>query len=155
MQRIAVYYYQLYFFVIFQVFEEQITGLPQQRQDVMAEAADSGESYLEDSHKGVTILALRMSSRKRLGMYLNQDALPLQNGLLPNYQGLAECIGFEFIEQLSFQRDKDPTQSLLMEWGNRPDFSPTLGNLVKYLLQLERIDVLDDCQEIISKIPAA
>ena len=116
------------------------------------EAMDTDAAVsLEDRHRDVTILALRMSSRKRLGMYLNLDAMPLHSGLLPNYQGLAECIGFEFIEQLNFQRDKDPTQSLLFEWGNRQELKPTVGKLVDFLLKLERVDILEDCKDIISK----
>ena len=118
----------------------------------MAQAMETYAPYLEERHHNVTILALRMSSRRRLGMYLDIEAMPLSDGLLPNYQGLAECIGFEFIEQLNFQRDKYPTRSLLMEWGNRPDLEPTLGKLVEFLMKLERVDVLEDCREIISKL---
>ena len=118
----------------------------------MARAMDVDAPYLEERLCSVSILALRMSSRKRLGMYLNMEAIPLHDGLLPNYQGLAECIGFDFIEQQKFQRDRDPTQSLLMEWGNQPGLEPALGKLVEYLQKLERVDVLEDCIHIISKL---
>lgn len=105
-------------------------------------------TYLPAEFLGVSILALRMSSRRKLGMYLNMiDALPMQCGLLPNYQGLAELIGFEFLEQKHFERTKDPTDSVLQEWGNRPEFQPTIGKLVEYLGKLKREDVLEDCQE--------
>ncbi|XP_076437327.1 myeloid differentiation primary response protein MyD88-like [Babylonia areolata] len=105
---------------------------------------------LDPKYQDVTILALRMSSRSRLGLFLNMEAIPLHSGLLPNYQGLAELIGFEFIEQVSFQRERDPTQALLMEWGNRPELQPTLGNLARFLAELERLDVLEECREIIA-----
>ena len=118
----------------------------------MAQAMDVAAPYLEAHLCSVSILALRMSSRTRLGMYLNMEAIPLHDGLLPNYQGLAECVGFDFIEQQKFQRDRDPTQSLLMEWGNQPGLEPTLGKLVEYLQKLERVDVLEDCIHIISEL---
>ncbi|KAL8606172.1 hypothetical protein ACOMHN_053444 [Nucella lapillus] len=110
---------------------------------------EATDSCLSPEHEGTTILALRMSSRRRLGMFLNMESMPLHSGLLPNYQGLAELIGFEFVEQLSFQRERDPTQALLMEWGNHPDLNPTLGNLVRFLQQLERLDILEECKDII------
>ncbi|KAK7092607.1 myeloid differentiation primary response protein MyD88-like [Littorina saxatilis] len=118
----------------------------------MAESMETdhyADTYLDPNHRDVSILALRMSSRKRLGMYLDIEAIPLHSGFIPNYEGLSELIGFEFIEQMKFQREKDHTQSLLLEWGNRPELNPTLGKLLEYLLQLERFDVLEDCKEII------
>lgn len=118
----------------------------------MAEAMEVEETYLDPKHHDVSILALRMSSRRHLGLYLNlQAAQPLPCGLLPDFNGLAECIGFEYIEICNFGRDRDPTNCLLNEWGNKPEMGPTLGNLVKFLLQMERVDVLEDCKESIKR----
>ncbi|XP_025080654.1 myeloid differentiation primary response protein MyD88-like isoform X2 [Pomacea canaliculata] len=89
-----------------------------------------------------------MSSRKKMAMYLNLEAEPLESGYLPDYNGLAELIGFEYIEIQNFARDKNPTCAVLHEWGNRPLLQPTLGKLIKYLIQLERHDVLNDCKAI-------
>lgn len=109
-------------------------------------------AYLAENHRNVSILALRMSSRKRIGMYLNiESSNPLPSGLLPDYNGLAECIGFSYLEICNFARHEDPTNSLLNEWGNRPDLEPNLGKLVEHLLLMQRVDVLEDCKEIISK----
>lgn len=118
----------------------------------MAKGMDVEESYLDSEHEDVTILALRFSCRRQLGMFLNLTASqPLHNGLLPDYTGLAELIGFEYIEICNFARDRDPTNCLLNEWGNKPEMKPTLGNLVNYLKTLERSDILGDCKESIKR----
>jgi hypothetical protein len=67
--------------------------------------------------------------------------------------GLAEEVGFGFLEQNQLERADNPTKAFLQEWGNRFDLSypPTLGSLVDCLAILGREDVLTDCTQAMRK----
>ncbi|XP_061180781.1 myeloid differentiation primary response protein MyD88-like [Saccostrea echinata] len=112
----------------------------------------NGESIsLSDKYKEITLDALRVSARKKLSLYLNVQAEIVNdaNGLVSDYNGLAEMVGFGFLEIKDFERQKNPTDELLTEWTNRPDLTPTIGKLWDYLVELGRFDVLGDCKNLI------
>ncbi|XP_048727057.1 myeloid differentiation primary response protein MyD88-like [Ostrea edulis] len=112
----------------------------------------NGESIsLDDKYKKIPLDALRVSARKKLSLYLNVQAEIVNdaNGLVSDYNGLAEIVGFGFLEIKDFERQKNPTDELLTEWTNRPDLSPTVGKLWDYLVELGRFDVLQDCKNLI------
>ena len=113
---------------------------------------DVSDVCLAQHLHNVPILALGMSCRRQLALYMDNDVIPTQDGRLPNYLGLAELIGFNFLEQLSFQRHSSPTVMLLQEWGSRTDLEPSLGHFFKMLLELNRLDVLKNCMDIVSKV---
>lgn len=114
----------------------------------------NGESIsLDDKYKAIPLDALRVSARKKLSLYLNvqSEIVNDTNGLVSDYNGLAEMVGFGFLEIKEFERQKNPTDELLTEWTNRPDLAPTIGKLWEFLVELGRLDVLQDCKNLISQ----
>ena len=114
----------------------------------------NGESIsLDDKYNAIPLDALRVSARKKLSLYLNVQAEIVNdtNGLVSDYNGLAEMVGFGFLEIKEFERQKNPTDELLTEWTNRPDLAPTIGKLWENLVELGRLDVLQDCKNLISQ----
>ncbi|XP_022332088.1 myeloid differentiation primary response protein MyD88-like [Crassostrea virginica] len=112
----------------------------------------NGESIsLDDKYKAIPLDALRVSARKKLSLYLNvqSEIVNDTNGLVSDYNGLAEMVGFGFLEIKEFERQKNPTDELLTEWTNRPDLAPTIGKLWEFLVELGRLDVLQDCKNLI------
>lgn len=107
---------------------------------------------LSDKYKDISLDALRVSARKKLSLYLNvqSEIVNDANGLVSDYNGLAEMVGFGFLEIKEFERQKNPTDELLTEWTNRSDLSPTIGRLWEFLVELGRLDVLEDCKNLIS-----
>lgn len=106
---------------------------------------------LSDKYKDISLDALRVSARKKLSLYLNvqSEIVNDANGLVSDYNGLAEMVGFGFLEIKEFERQKNPTDELLTEWTNRSDLSPTIGRLWEFLVELGRLDVLEDCKNLI------
>ncbi|XP_041371852.1 myeloid differentiation primary response protein MyD88-like [Gigantopelta aegis] len=116
----------------------------------MAEA-DSMADYLPTKYREVPLSALRFSARNKMSQYLNLTGrLPNENSsLTPDYNGLAELVGFDYLQQQNFALDGNPTIKLLNEWTQTPNLSPTVGKLVDHLVCLGRDDVLTDCKHII------
>ncbi|KAL3836671.1 hypothetical protein ACJMK2_022093 [Sinanodonta woodiana] len=109
-------------------------------------------SDLADKYKLVPLDALRVSARRKLGLYLNLEGSFNEDvGLVTDYNGLAELVGFSYLEIKNFERQKNPTDELLEVWTTRPELNPTVGNLWKYLLELGRVDILSDCESLIYK----
>ena len=117
---------------------------------IVTEAGD--ECFLPDHYRNISLDALNMSARRKLAMHLNLqvDIVNDRNNLAGDYSGLAELIGFQFLEIKNFERQKSPTDELLTEWCTRSDLDPTLGKLWDYLVQLGRVDVLEECHQLIS-----
>ncbi|XP_076455565.1 uncharacterized protein LOC143290148 isoform X2 [Babylonia areolata] len=95
--------------------------------------------------------ALR-KSRHRLCLYLNVEMMVLsEDGLLPDYRGLAELVGFDTLEIANFW-ERNHMDSLLVEWARCRDgrLRPAvLGSLVTCLVLLGRYDVLEECRGLI------
>ena len=103
------------------------------------------EKYLE-----IPLSSLRFAARKKLSLYLNPDGqITAHVQYENNFRGLAELAGFTYQEIRNCERLKNPTEELLEEWTDRPDLSPTIGNLWSLLSNLERVDVLTECRSLI------
>lgn len=101
--------------------------------------------------EGIPLHALRMSSRRCLANYLDIEG-SLYGDYVNDWTGLAELACYRYNDIKNFQTKRSPTEELLHAWGNRPDLNPTCDNLVRYLLQLDRRDVLTDCHRFIGKL---
>ncbi|XP_071103989.1 myeloid differentiation primary response protein MyD88-like [Haliotis cracherodii] len=115
----------------------------------MASNSDDDDVSIPSRYRNVSLDALRVSARKKLSLYLNIERLLNEDGIVPDYNGLAEQIGFSFLEIQNFGRQRDPTTEVLNEWTRRPDLSPTVGQLFYYLKVMGREDVLTDCKRSI------
>ena len=118
---------------------------------------DNGESLMLDSrYTNIPLDALRTTARTKISLYLDNtsDIIDEDTGYVTDWNGLAELIGFNNLELKKFGRQKSPTKDLLDDWESAPqclNYSPTLGNLWKILIELGRIDVIQDCRNIVSK----
>ncbi|ESP03006.1 hypothetical protein LOTGIDRAFT_203449 [Lottia gigantea] len=100
------------------------------------------------SDRNLHLAVLNVSSYRRLGLFLN---IRSSGHEVNDFQGLAEKIGFEYMEILNFEQDPDPTKRVIREWVQRGDLNPTIGQLFDYLEEMERIDVITECYPLILK----
>ncbi|XP_046570295.1 myeloid differentiation primary response protein MyD88-like [Haliotis rubra] len=115
----------------------------------MASNSDDDDVSIPSRYRDVLLDALQASTRRKLSLYLNIERLLNEDGIEPDYNGLAKQIGFSFLEIQNFGRQKDPTTEVLNEWTRRPDLSPTVGQLFYYLRVMGREDVMTDCKRSI------
>ncbi|XP_020826248.1 myeloid differentiation primary response protein MyD88 [Phascolarctos cinereus] len=92
----------------------------------------------------VPLVALNFRVRSRLSLYLNP---PTQ--VSAYWPGLAEELGFEYLEIMNLQAQPDPTGRLLDAWQSRE--RATVGGLLEKLAKLERLDVLEDLRPSIDE----
>ncbi|KAL4228583.1 Myeloid differentiation primary response protein MyD88 [Mactra antiquata] len=110
------------------------------------------DNILPSNYVQIPLEALNHSGRRQIELYLNLDGtINDETGLLNNYQGLAEKIGFGYLEISNFELQRSPTEQVLREWTSRKDLSPTIGALWEYLKDLERFDVLTDVWKFIKR----
>lgn len=110
---------------------------------------DNGDSLGLPCHfSKIPLTALRISVRKVTALYLDDpsEVVDEDSGLVNDYNGLAELIGFNYLEIKSFSRQKSPTKEVLEEWESREHLEPTIGKLWSYLTYLGRFDVMKDCR---------
>ncbi|XP_033731819.1 myeloid differentiation primary response protein MyD88-like [Pecten maximus] len=123
----------------------------------MPEVIDgNGESLgLPDHFLNIPLIALRYSVRRVIALHLNtpSEVVDEETGYVNDYNGLAEFVGFSYLEIKHFGRQKSPTEELLEEWETRDNLqvSPTVGSLWEGLYILNRFDVMKDCQLAIVK----
>lgn len=91
----------------------------------------------------VPLVALNMSFRKKLGLYLNP-----RNAVAADWMALAEAMGFTYLEIKNYETVVNPTVKVLEDWQARSTDS-TVGKLLSILSEGERNDVLDDLQPLI------
>lgn len=91
----------------------------------------------------VPLVALNMSFRKKLGLYLNP-----RNAVAADWMALAEAMGCTYLEIKNYETALNPTVKVLEDWQARSTDS-TVGKLLSILSVLERNDVLEDLQPII------
>uniref|UniRef100_A0A0B7A4A0 TIR domain-containing protein n=1 Tax=Arion vulgaris TaxID=1028688 RepID=A0A0B7A4A0_9EUPU len=111
--------------------------------------------YLDSKHHEVPIGALSDETVKSLSSYLDMDMYSLDDDLQADYTGLAAMVGlnFGFVEGLRLLGVTMPAARVIREW-QRDHYTrekPTIGNLVRSLLKLKRMDVISDCKHFISK----
>ncbi|XP_033731820.1 myeloid differentiation primary response protein MyD88-like [Pecten maximus] len=116
----------------------------------------NGESLgLPDHFLNIPLITLRYSVRRVIALHLNtpSEVVDEETGYVNDYNGLAEFVGFSYLEIEHFGRQKSPTKELLEKWETRDNLqvSPTVGSLWKGLYILNRFDVMKDCQLAIVK----
>lgn len=115
---------------------------------------EAGESLnLDPRYESLPLDALRRSSRTKLSLYLDEpsEIIDEESGYVTDWNGLAELVGFTGLEMKMFGRQRSPTQELLNDWESKPELNPTIGNLWKYLIELGRLDVLEDARSNVIK----
>lgn len=99
--------------------------------------------HLPEYVSTVPLRALGSSTRQFLAIYLDPPSCTVNNdGIPPDASGLAELAGFDYQTIRYIESKSNKTIELLNMWRYRQN--GTLGNLVEYLLQLERFDCLTD-----------
>ncbi|XP_035950095.1 myeloid differentiation primary response protein MyD88 isoform X2 [Halichoerus grypus] len=104
------------------------------------------------SMSSLPLAALNVRVRRRLSLFLN-----VRTQVAADWTGLAEEMGFEYLEIRHLEMHADPTGKLLDYWQGRPGAS--VGRLLELLTKLGREDVLvelgpgieEDCQKYILK----
>lgn len=117
----------------------------------MASADNPEERVLTENYLKIHLEALNASARRLLALHLNLEGSLLESAMINNYQGLAELVGFSFMEIKNFELQKSPTEEMLAEWTTRSDLEPTIGSLWDHLNTLERFDVLEAVYSVLSK----
>lgn len=117
-----------------------------------AEKECPGNYILPVNYHNISLEALNATARRQLAIYLNlEGSINESVDLVNNYQGLAELVGFGYMEIQNFALQRSPTEDLLAEWTTKPEFDPKIGSLWDHLKTLERFDVLEDIWKFISK----
>ena len=119
----------------------------------MAEGSDLPEDcVLNHKYEQIPLEALNASCRRQIALYLNlEGSLNEDINMMNDFRGLAELVGFGYLEIKNFERERSPTEQLLADWTAREDLAPTVGNLWKHLMSLARFDVLTDSRQFIGK----
>nr|AIZ97751.1 MYD88 [Cyclina sinensis] len=111
----------------------------------------SEEFDLSSKYSVIPLEALNASCRRQIALHLNLEGTMNEDNIINDYRGLAELVGFNYLEIKNFERNNSPTEQLLSDWTTRTDLSPTVGTLWKNLLSLERVDVLTDSKKYIER----
>uniref|UniRef100_UPI00398F078D myeloid differentiation primary response protein MyD88 n=1 Tax=Pristiophorus japonicus TaxID=55135 RepID=UPI00398F078D len=85
----------------------------------------------------VPVIALNFGVRKKLALFLNPTSV-----VAADWTGLAEAMGFEYLEIRNYERLGNPTGKLLEDWQGKEGSS--VGRLLELLQKLERDDILED-----------
>ncbi|KAH3704561.1 hypothetical protein DPMN_079618 [Dreissena polymorpha] len=121
---------------------------------------------LPKQYDSVHLQYLGPTVRRKISLYLNLEGQFNEHAeMINNFLGLAELVGFSYLEISNFERQKSPTEQLLQDWTTMSDLQPTVGRLWECLKKLERFDVLTDtwhlirrdcekCLEIKSRLPS-
>lgn len=108
---------------------------------------------LSSKYSVIPLEALNASCRRHIALHMNlEGTLNEDIDMVTDYRGLAELVGFSYLEIKNFEREKSPTEQLLADWTSRTDLSPTVGSLWEHLRTLDRIDVLTDSKKLIGII---
>ncbi|XP_075936337.1 myeloid differentiation primary response protein MyD88 [Anarhichas minor] len=93
----------------------------------------------------VPLVALNMSVRKKLGLYLNP-----RNAVAADWMAVAEAMGFNYLEIKNYEVSKSPTESVLEDWQARST-DATVGKLLSILEEVERRDILEDLRPLMDE----
>lgn len=100
----------------------------------------------------ISVTVLRNRARRTLSMFLNLKAqVPADSYYMPDFTGVAELIGYEYLETCNFERSADPMGMILDDWGSGTRPNATVGRLCKILQDLGRVDVLTSVWPVIGK----
>ncbi|KAJ8911451.1 hypothetical protein NQ315_013813 [Exocentrus adspersus] len=100
----------------------------------------------------LTIQALRRNTRRMISTLLNPiKIIPNENGLPRDWAGLAELCQISGEKMPSLQQSSDPTNSVLDLWHENNQTESTIHNLIKFLEELDRFDIVDDITPLIEE----
>lgn len=93
--------------------------------------------------------ALKAFTVHRIGLYLDQELAVLDNnaGTMRDYRGLADLVGFDYLEIDKFESVQDKGKSVLRGWMQHTMYElepATIGKLIEFLSIMERDDILTD-----------
>lgn len=99
----------------------------------------------------IPIKALGSKSRHRLSTYLNnKKILPSENFFPRDWRGLFDLARIPKPYFRAIEASANPMEELLLRWQEDGE-GATMGQLQKFLINIDRIDCLDDCKEFFGK----
>lgn len=103
--------------------------------------ADCGRK--DSSLWSVPLLALNVSFRKKLALYLNP-----RTTVAADWTVVAEAMDFTYLEIKNYEAVRNPTAAVLEEWQARCS-DASVGKLLSILAEVERNDIVEDLQPLI------
>ncbi|XP_022071703.1 myeloid differentiation primary response protein MyD88 [Acanthochromis polyacanthus] len=93
----------------------------------------------------VPLIALNMTVRKKLGLYLNP-----KHTVAADWMAVAEAMGFTYLEIQNYEASNNPTKRVLEDWQAR-NSDATVGKLLSILREVEREDIVEDLRPLIDE----
>ncbi|XP_037550003.1 myeloid differentiation primary response protein MyD88 [Nematolebias whitei] len=93
----------------------------------------------------VPLVALNVTVRKKLGLYLNP-----KHTVAADWMEVAEEMGFSYLEIENHKSVKNPTKAVLEEWAAR-NSDASVGKLLSILEKKERKDIVEDIRSLIDE----
>lgn len=103
--------------------------------------ADCGQE--DSSLWSVPLLALNVSFRKKLGLYLNP-----RTAVAADWTVVAEAMDFTYLEIKNYETLRNPMATVLEEWQARVS-DASVGKLLSILAEVERNDIVEDLRPLI------
>ncbi|XP_077410086.1 myeloid differentiation primary response protein MyD88 [Vanacampus margaritifer] len=98
-----------------------------------------------DDLSTVPLVALNMTVRKQLSLYLNP-----RNMVAADWTMVAEAMGFSYLEITNYQTVPNPTERVLEDW-QACSTEATVGHLLSILENVERKDVVEDLRPLMEE----
>ncbi|TKS87704.1 Myeloid differentiation primary response protein [Collichthys lucidus] len=93
----------------------------------------------------VPLIALNVSVRKKLELYLNP-----RNMVAADWMVVAETMGFNYLEIQNYEATNNPTRKVLEGWQARST-DASVGKLLSVLTEVERKDIVEDLRPLIDE----
>uniref|UniRef100_A0A1A8PYE5 Myeloid differentiation primary response protein MyD88 n=3 Tax=Nothobranchius TaxID=28779 RepID=A0A1A8PYE5_9TELE len=90
----------------------------------------------------VPLIALNVSVRKKLGLYLN-----IKHTVAADWMDVAQAMGFDYLEIQNYETCENPTKAVLKDWAAREE--ATVAKLLSILDEKDRKDILEDLRPLI------
>lgn len=105
----------------------------------MSDADSEGDMW------STPLIALNVSFRKKLGLYLNP-----RNTVAADWMAVAEVMGFSYLEIKNYESSNNATLKVLEDWQARSS-DATVGKLLSILKEVERKDIVEDLRPLIDE----
>ncbi|XP_057679792.1 myeloid differentiation primary response protein MyD88 isoform X2 [Corythoichthys intestinalis] len=102
-------------------------------------------SALKEDLSTVPLVALNMTVRRKLGLYLNPKTV-----VAADWTMVAEAMGFSYLEIINYQTAPNPILRVLDDW-QAASSEATVGSLLSILEKLERNDVVEDLRPLMEE----
>lgn len=93
----------------------------------------------------IPLVALNVSVRKKLGLYLNP-----RTAVAADWMAVAEAMGFGYLEIKNYETSRSPTKAVLEDWQARTT-DATVGKLLSILAEVERNDIVEDLRPLMDE----